>query len=109
MATTFSSVGHSFVHGEGPEKVTGRTVYGVDVTRPSMLWGKTLRSPLPHARIVSIDTSRAKRIPGVHAVLTGDDVPTTRVGRFLQGHARPSPRACPLHRRKGGSRCRREP
>ena len=84
MATSFSSVGRSFVHGEGPEKVTGRTVYGVDMTRPGMLWGKTLRSPLPHARIVSIDTSRAKCIPGIYAVLTGDDVPTTRVGRFLR-------------------------
>ena len=84
MATTFSSVGRSFVHGEGPEKVTGRTVYGVDVTRPGMLWGKALRSPLSHARIVSIDTSRASRIPGVYAVITANDVPTTRVGRFLR-------------------------
>ena len=84
VTTTFTSVGRSFVHGEGPEKVTGHTVYGVDVTRPGMLWGKTLRSPLPHARIVSIDTSRAKVMPGVYAVLTGDDVPTTRVGRFLR-------------------------
>ena len=64
VTTTFTSVGRSFVHGEGPEKVTGHTVYGVDVTRPGMLWGKTLRSPLPHARIVSIDTSRAKAMPG---------------------------------------------
>src|SRR5690349_11850558 len=46
-----------------------------------MLWAKVLRSPLPHARIVSIDTSRARSLPGVHAVLTGQDLPAVRVGR----------------------------
>ena len=84
MTTSFASIGRSFVHGEGPEKVTGHTIYGVDVTRPGMLWGKALRSPLPHARIVHIDASRAAQVPGVHAVITGDDLPTTRVGRFLR-------------------------
>ena len=84
MRTTFSAVGHPVVRGEGPEKVSGRSIYGVDVTRPGMLWGKALRSPLPHARIVHIDTSRAKRVPGVHALITGDDLPPTRVGRLLR-------------------------
>src|SRR5262245_9789918 len=50
---------------------------------PGMLWGKCLRSPFPHARILSIDTSQARRLPGVHAVLTGADLPELRLGRFL--------------------------
>lgn len=66
------------------EKVTGRTVYGVDVTRPGMLWGKVLRSSLSHARIVNIDTSRAARLRGVRAIITGKDLPRKRVGRMLK-------------------------
>ncbi|MBI4200267.1 MAG: xanthine dehydrogenase family protein molybdopterin-binding subunit [Chloroflexi bacterium] len=49
-----------------------------------MLWGKTLRSPLPHARILRVDTSRARRLAGVHAVLTGADIPDVRVGRRMR-------------------------
>ena len=49
------------VRGEGAEKVSGQSIYAADVALPGMLWGKVLRSPLPHARIVSIDTSRARR------------------------------------------------
>ena len=48
-----------------------------------MLWGKCLRSPFPHARIVSIDTSQARLLRGIHAVLTGDDLPDILLGRFL--------------------------
>ena len=84
MAISLSTIGRSVVRGEGPEKVSGQSVYGVDVTRPGMLWGKTLRSPLPHARIVKIDASRARRIPGVHTVLTGNDLPRSRVGQKLR-------------------------
>ena len=60
---------------EGLEKSTGRAVYTDDVTLPGMLHGKILRSPHPHARIVSIDTSRAEALDGVHAVITGRDMP----------------------------------
>jgi CO/xanthine dehydrogenase Mo-binding subunit len=59
---------------DGTEKVTGTALYTADYTLPGMLWGKTLKSPYPHARIVSIDTSAAKSLPGVHVVLTGKDV-----------------------------------
>ncbi|MDA1129762.1 MAG: xanthine dehydrogenase family protein [Chloroflexi bacterium] len=48
-----------------------------------MLWGKILRSPYPYARIVSIDTAQAKALPGVHAVVTGEDLPETRIGRRM--------------------------
>jgi CO/xanthine dehydrogenase Mo-binding subunit len=56
------------------EKVTGRAVYSADVEFPGMLYGGCLRSPYAHARIVSMDTSKAKEMPGVHAVLNGKDV-----------------------------------
>ncbi len=45
---------------DGPEKVTGKARYSADINLPGTLWGKSLRSPYPHARIVSIDTSAAK-------------------------------------------------
>ncbi len=57
-------------------KATGRAVYTDDIALPGMLHGKILRSPHPHARIVSIDASRALALPGVHAVVTGRDMPT---------------------------------
>ena len=60
---------------DGLEKSTGRAVYTDDVTLPGMLHGKILRSPHPHARILSIDTSRAEALDGVHAVITGRDMP----------------------------------
>src|SRR2546429_2480164 len=56
-------------------KVTGRALYADDIALPRMLHCKILRSPHPHARILSIDTSAAKRIPGVLAVITGLDLP----------------------------------
>src|SRR5207244_286168 len=65
-------------------KVTGAATYAADITRPGMLWAKILRSPLPHARIISIETSRATTLPGVHAVLTGRDLADCRVGRSMR-------------------------
>ncbi len=84
MVASYSVIGQPIVRGEGPEKVSGQSVYASDVNLPGMLWGKILRSPLPYARIVSIDTSRAKALPGVHAVITGQDIPERRVGRLLR-------------------------
>jgi len=62
---------------EGLRKVTGRELYTDDLTLPGMLHAKLLRSPHPHARIVSLDARHATRIPGVHAVITGADMPTS--------------------------------
>ena len=84
MTTTYSVVGTSVARGEGPDKVSGRAVYPADVVLPGMLWGKVLRSPFPHARIISIDTSKAKAVPGVHAVITGADLLDSNVGRLLR-------------------------
>ena len=85
MTTTFTTVGKPVARKDGPEKVTGAAEYTVDVTLPGMLWGRALRSPFPHARIARIDSSRALALPGVHAVLTGDDeiIKEVRIGRRL--------------------------
>ncbi|MGI0072056.1 MAG: xanthine dehydrogenase family protein molybdopterin-binding subunit [Thermoplasmata archaeon] len=61
---------------EGPLKVTGRAEYTDDIRRPGMLVARLLRSPWPHARLRSIETSRARALPGVFAVLTGERYPT---------------------------------
>jgi CO/xanthine dehydrogenase Mo-binding subunit len=80
----FSIVGRPIPRDEGRAKVTGAARYTADVPLRGALWGKSLRSPLPHARIVRVNTRRALRVPGVRAVLTGADVPTILVGRRLK-------------------------
>jgi 4-hydroxybenzoyl-CoA reductase alpha subunit len=62
---------------DGYGRVTGSMVYTDDIALPGMLHGKILRSPHPHARIISIDTSAAAALDGVHAVVTGRDMPVT--------------------------------
>ncbi len=69
---------------DGVEKVSGEAKYAADVVRAGMLYAKILRSPLPHARIVSIDTSRARALPGVRAVLTAADIPDHLIGRAMR-------------------------
>ncbi|MBI2177118.1 MAG: molybdopterin-dependent oxidoreductase, partial [Candidatus Tectomicrobia bacterium] len=68
-------VGKSIPRVDAPEKVTGRAMYTLDLLLPRMLHGKLKASPLPHARIKHIDTSRAKKLPGVKLILTGKDIP----------------------------------
>ena len=80
---SYTTIGQPTPRIEGPAKVTGATQYTADVALPGTLWGRALRSPLPHARIVHIDTSRAQQVPGVHVVLTGADVRGIRYGRRL--------------------------
>ena len=83
MAATRSAIGKSIVRGEGPDKVSGKAIYAADISQPGMLWGRVLRSPYPYARIVSIDKSQAEALPGVHAVVTGQDIPDTKIGRRM--------------------------
>ena len=64
--------------------MSGGLCYAADVLRPGSLWGKVLRSPLPHARILNIDASRALSLPGVKAVVTAADMKTTLVGATLR-------------------------
>ncbi len=77
-------VGTSVPRAEGPDKVTGRTRYAADIPRAGLLWGKILRSPHPHARIRGIDASRARKAPGVRAVVTGRDVPNHFMGKQIR-------------------------
>jgi 4-hydroxybenzoyl-CoA reductase subunit alpha len=72
---TFSVVGAPLPKIDAIGKVTGRTLYADDLMLPRMLYGKLLRSPHPHARILAIDASRALELPGVLAVITGADLP----------------------------------
>lgn len=71
----FTAVGRPFRRVDGRSKVTGLTKFADDLSLPRMLWCKILRSHLPHARILEIDASEALALPGVHAVLTGRDLP----------------------------------
>src|SRR2546427_12083548 len=70
-----SYVGTRTVRPDGVDKVTGRARFGADFNLPGQLVGRVLRSAHAHARIVSIDTSKAERLPGVKAVVTRDDFP----------------------------------
>ncbi|MEA2642172.1 MAG: xanthine dehydrogenase molybdenum-binding subunit [Chloroflexota bacterium] len=71
----YSVVGTRPIRHDGVDKVTGRAVYGADVRLTGMLYGRVLRSPHAHARIVRIDASRAEALPGVKAIVTGRDFP----------------------------------
>jgi len=72
---SFKVLGTRPVRHDGVDKVTGRAVYGNDVKLPGLLHGKILRSPHAHARIKSIDTSKAEKAEGVLAVTTSADFP----------------------------------
>ena len=63
-------------------KATGEAIFSADLSLPRMLVGKVLRSPYPHARIVSIETSKAEALPGVRAVITGHDSSGEKWGVF---------------------------
>ena len=76
----FKVIGTRPVRPDGIDKVTGRAKFGADATAPGMLTGRVLRSPHPHARIRSIDTSKAEALAGFKAVVTRadfGDVPRT--------------------------------
>jgi CO/xanthine dehydrogenase Mo-binding subunit len=71
-------VGQKVKRVDSADKVRGKTVFGTDLKLPDMLVGKVLRSPYPHARILKIDISAAKALPGVEAVLTYKDIAHNR-------------------------------
>lgn len=87
MTSSYETIGKPVGRAEGPAKVTGQAIFPADVNLPGTLVGKCLRSPFPYAKIVSIDpdsVAAARRVPGVHAVLTADDLPLHLVGRMLR-------------------------
>ena len=70
----FKYIGQRPLRPDGIEKVTGKALYGADINLPGTIHGKILRSPHAHARILSINTDKAKSLPGVHAVITSKDL-----------------------------------
>tara|TARA_Y100000996_G_scaffold382317_1_gene337433 strand:- start:813 stop:3080 length:2268 start_codon:yes stop_codon:yes gene_type:complete len=72
----YNVIGTRPIRHDGLEKVTGKAVYSADVQLPNMSYGAVLRSPYAHAKITSIDTSKAEKINGVFAVITGKDFQT---------------------------------
>ncbi|HET9588060.1 MAG TPA: molybdopterin cofactor-binding domain-containing protein, partial [Anaerolineales bacterium] len=71
----YSVIGKNPLRHDGTDKVTGRAQYGADIRLPGMLYGAMYRSPHAHARILSMDTSKAEAHPGVRAVVTARDLP----------------------------------
>ena len=84
----FKVVNHSVPRADGVAKVTGQAIYTSDLELDGMAWAKVLRSPLAHARIVSIDISAARSHPGVLDVISGADLGTLRpyYGHAMKDH-----------------------
>lgn len=80
----YKNIGRAINRVDGPDKVSGQSRYSADHILPGTVWGKCLRSPVPHAKILSIDVSKAKSVPGVLAVLTAKDIPSVLTGRRLR-------------------------
>ena len=76
----YSVIGTKQPYIDAYDKVTGRTNYVSDLSLPGMLHGRALRSPYPHARIISLDTSAAEKVPGIKCVLTGKNVRQNKWG-----------------------------
>ena len=77
--TEYKVVGTRPIRHDGTDKVTGRAKYGADFSASDLLHGKVLRSPHAHAKIKSIDVSKALAYPGVKAVITGQDMPISKM------------------------------
>lgn len=80
----YAVVGKRTPNIHGVAKATGAARFSGDITLPRMLFGKILRSPIAHARIINIDTGRAEKLPGVKAVITGKDTAGVKYGVFPQ-------------------------
>ncbi|MFT5175452.1 MAG: CO/xanthine dehydrogenase Mo-binding subunit [Gammaproteobacteria bacterium] len=87
QTTDYKWIGKRTLRPDGVDKVTGRAAYGADYSVPDMLVGQVLRSPHAHARIISIDTSKAQALAGVKAVITAVDFPLIPSDRATKGTA----------------------
>ena len=85
----YKVVGKRPIRHDGFDKVTGKAQYGADVQLPGMLQGKVLRSPHAHAKILSIDTTKAEAVPGVRAVATAADLPLAEDAAVVLGSGPP--------------------
>ena len=88
------SVGQRIPKLDAIDKATGRVKYIQDLKTPGMLHGKILYSKYAHAKILKIDTARAREIPGVLAVLTGDDIPDIRMGVYKDNRPLKKEKVC---------------
>ncbi|MEI7925223.1 MAG: xanthine dehydrogenase family protein molybdopterin-binding subunit [Chloroflexota bacterium] len=82
--TAYQTIGTATTRVDGVDKTTGRALYAADQSLPGVIWGQVLHSSRPHARIVRIDTAAAKALPGVRAVITGEDVRGNLYGRAIK-------------------------
>jgi xanthine dehydrogenase molybdenum-binding subunit len=80
MPKDFSVIGQRVPKLDAMDKATGRAQYGHDIKLPGTLVGKILYADVPHARILNVDTSRAERVRGVKAVITGKHNPAHKFG-----------------------------
>lgn len=78
------TIGKYLPRGDSKKKARGETTYGSDMKLPGMLYGKILRSPYAHAKILRLDVTKAKKVPGVEAVVTGKDVSSYRYGNSIE-------------------------
>ena len=91
MTTSFNSkkeykvIGTNPIRHDGYDKVTGRAIYGADVKLPGLIWGEVLRSPYAHAKIISINTSKAENMKGVFSVITSKDIPINNSNILVLG------------------------
>ena len=83
----YRTIGKTLPRIEGYGKVTGQTKYAADLPFEGLLWAKVLRASVAHARIVKVDTTKARALKGVRAVLTGADVKDIFVGTRVKGSA----------------------
>ena len=89
MTDSFSVVGKSLTKPDVAGKTTGAATYAADVVLPGMLVGRILMSPYAHAKVIRVDTSKAKALSGVAAVLTHEDVPNMTFTRSVMAEALP--------------------
>ena len=82
MTLEFDIVGKDIPRTDAPSKATGAAMYTDDFKLPGMLYGKILRSPIAHGRILNIDVSKAAALPGVKCVITGEDTPKIKYGNW---------------------------
>jgi CO/xanthine dehydrogenase Mo-binding subunit len=92
----FQSVGQRIPKKDAPLKVTGSAIYIQDLKIPGMLHGKILYSKYPHAKILKLDTSKAEKLPGVRAVLTGATMPAIKIGVMKDNPPLKSGKVCSL-------------
>lgn len=86
MGNEYSVVGKRLPRIDAHGKALGQMQYIEDIVLPRMLCGKILRSPLPHAKILNIDTSKAERLPGVKGIVTGKGIPRKTYGIVPKAH-----------------------